>query len=174
MPWPRRHCVRWGPSSPTERGTAAPTFPAMSIVAKQSPISAAAELLLLCSIIELCMRRDASLCSHVCTWNLAGQWTGILLYCILQLKIMFFYYKRLFMSFFFSGMHHKECIAIVPYVNISLCIGTFWAMSTASGQWTLEFGNCYSPNFVTFLLWDSRKAKTALVISVFSFFVAWV
>jgi len=23
-PWPRRHCVRWGPSSPTERGTAAP------------------------------------------------------------------------------------------------------------------------------------------------------
>ena len=22
-PWPRRHCARWGPSSPTERGTAA-------------------------------------------------------------------------------------------------------------------------------------------------------
>jgi len=25
-PRPRRHCVRWGPSFPTERGTAAPTF----------------------------------------------------------------------------------------------------------------------------------------------------
>jgi len=25
-PWPRRHCITWVPSSPTERGTAAPTF----------------------------------------------------------------------------------------------------------------------------------------------------
>jgi len=24
--WPRRHCVRWGPSSPSERGTAASAF----------------------------------------------------------------------------------------------------------------------------------------------------
>jgi len=31
---------------PTERGTAAPTFRAMSIVAKRSPISSTAELLL--------------------------------------------------------------------------------------------------------------------------------
>ena len=38
--------VRWGPSSPTERGTAAPpTFWPMSIVAKRLPISATAELL---------------------------------------------------------------------------------------------------------------------------------
>ena len=45
-PRPRPHCVRWGPSSP-ERGTAAPaTFRPMSIVAKQLPISATAELLL--------------------------------------------------------------------------------------------------------------------------------
>jgi len=43
-----RHCVKWGPSSRvpcTERKTAAPTFWNMSIVAKRSPISAAAELL---------------------------------------------------------------------------------------------------------------------------------
>jgi len=46
-PRSRPHCVRWGPSSPTERGTAAlPHFSAMSIVAKRSPISATAELLL--------------------------------------------------------------------------------------------------------------------------------
>jgi len=45
-PRPRRHCVRWGPSSPTERGTTAPpTFRPMSTVAKWSPISATAELL---------------------------------------------------------------------------------------------------------------------------------
>jgi len=36
-PRPRRHCVRWGLSfpTPTERGTAAPTFRPMSIVAKR-------------------------------------------------------------------------------------------------------------------------------------------
>ena len=43
-PRPRRNCVRWGPSSITERGTAAPTFRPMSSVAKQSPISATTEL----------------------------------------------------------------------------------------------------------------------------------
>jgi len=43
----RPHCVRRGHSShPHERGTAAPTFRPMSFVAKQSPISATAELLL--------------------------------------------------------------------------------------------------------------------------------
>ena len=35
-PRPRRHCVRWGPSYP-KRGTAAPTFRPMSIVARLSP-----------------------------------------------------------------------------------------------------------------------------------------
>jgi len=40
-PWPRPHCVRWGLSSP-KRGTA-PNFCRMCIVAKRSPISAAAE-----------------------------------------------------------------------------------------------------------------------------------
>ena len=44
-PRPRRQCVRWEPSSPTERGTAVPTFRLLSIVAKRSPISATAELL---------------------------------------------------------------------------------------------------------------------------------
>jgi len=44
---PRPHCVRWRPCSSTERGTAAPMFRPMSIVAKLSPVSATAELLLL-------------------------------------------------------------------------------------------------------------------------------
>jgi len=48
-PWP--HCVRWEPSSPRERGTAAtapPAFQPMSIIVakRRSPISATAELLL--------------------------------------------------------------------------------------------------------------------------------
>jgi len=45
-PRPRRHCVRWGPSSLTERGTAVPYFGPCLIVAKRSPISATAEHLL--------------------------------------------------------------------------------------------------------------------------------
>jgi len=44
-PRPRRHCVRWRPSSPPEKGHA-PNFWPMSILAKRSPISAAAELVL--------------------------------------------------------------------------------------------------------------------------------
>ena len=45
-PPPRRHCVRWQPSSPTETGMAPlPTFRPMSIVAKRSLISATAALL---------------------------------------------------------------------------------------------------------------------------------
>jgi len=44
-PRPKPHCVRWGPSSPTERDTSAPTFRPISIVAERSPISTAAELL---------------------------------------------------------------------------------------------------------------------------------
>ena len=43
-PRSRPHYVRWGSNSP-ERGTAAPSFRPMSIVAKRSPISATAELL---------------------------------------------------------------------------------------------------------------------------------
>ena len=42
----RPHCAKWGPSSPAERDTAVPTFRLMSMVAKRSPISATAELLL--------------------------------------------------------------------------------------------------------------------------------
>ena len=45
-PRPRRHCVRWGPNSPPRKGARQPpTFGPMSIAAKQSPISATAELL---------------------------------------------------------------------------------------------------------------------------------
>jgi len=41
----RHHCVRWGPSSPIERGTAPlPHSRLMSIVAKRSPFSATADL----------------------------------------------------------------------------------------------------------------------------------
>jgi len=44
-PRPRPLCVRWRPSSSTERGTAPPpTFQPMSTVAKWSPISATDEL----------------------------------------------------------------------------------------------------------------------------------
>jgi len=46
-PWPGRHCVRWGPSYPSKRGTAPPNFRPVSIVAKRLSISATAELLLL-------------------------------------------------------------------------------------------------------------------------------
>ena len=42
-PRPRRRCVRWGPSSPTERGTAAPTFRPSLLRHARSPVSAAAE-----------------------------------------------------------------------------------------------------------------------------------
>jgi len=42
---PGDNVVDGDPASPTERGTAAPTFRPMSIVAKRSPISATAELL---------------------------------------------------------------------------------------------------------------------------------
>jgi len=45
-PRPRRHCVRWGPSSPFPKGAQPPKFRSTSIVAKRSPISATAELLL--------------------------------------------------------------------------------------------------------------------------------
>ena len=41
-PQPRRHCVRWGPSSPHGKGHSCRP---MSIVAKRSPISVTAELL---------------------------------------------------------------------------------------------------------------------------------
>ena len=33
--WAMRHCVRWGPSSPLQRGTASPNFCPMSVVTKR-------------------------------------------------------------------------------------------------------------------------------------------
>ena len=67
--WPRPHCVRWGPNPPTERDTTAPTFRPMSIVAKRSPISVIAELLLIilavtaddsrCFVVTRCPRQTA-------------------------------------------------------------------------------------------------------------------
>jgi len=47
--WPRRHCVRWGPSSATERGTAAPHFLAHFA---RSSVSATAEFLIL--VLQCC------------------------------------------------------------------------------------------------------------------------
>jgi len=51
-PRPRRLCFRWGTNFPLGKwaqqpGTAAPTFRVMSMVAKRSPISATADLLLI-------------------------------------------------------------------------------------------------------------------------------
>jgi len=46
-PRPRSHCVGWRPSSPERAQQPPPSFRPMSIVAKLSPISATAELLLL-------------------------------------------------------------------------------------------------------------------------------
>jgi len=34
-PGPKRHCVRWGPSSPSPKGGTAPNFRPMSLVAKR-------------------------------------------------------------------------------------------------------------------------------------------
>jgi len=42
-PWPRPHCVRWGPSGDPAPAAATPHFRSMPIVAKRSPISATAE-----------------------------------------------------------------------------------------------------------------------------------
>ena len=89
-PWPRRHCVRWGPSSPPmERGTAAPTFRLITM-AKRSPISANAELLFM---VALCNRAD-HIYFHpvVCSlWspNVNGQ-TIIFLPCDFYLLLLFF------------------------------------------------------------------------------------
>ena len=72
-PRPRRHCVRWGPSSPTERGTAGPTFRPMSTVVKRSPISATAEFLILfvCLFLVSCMEYMSWFC-HL--WAAIGAW----------------------------------------------------------------------------------------------------
>jgi len=40
---PRPHCIRWGPSSPLQKGHSSPPFWPMSTVAKRSPISAIAQ-----------------------------------------------------------------------------------------------------------------------------------
>ena len=74
----RRHCVRWIPSSPTERGKAAfPIFQAsMSIVAK--PISATAELLylylfFLTYLLPYPLRTDPlRLQAGCCKWRVLG------------------------------------------------------------------------------------------------------
>jgi len=48
-PQPRSHCVRWGPSSPRKRGTAAPPLFSPCLSWPRSPVSATAALLSLCS-----------------------------------------------------------------------------------------------------------------------------
>ena len=45
-PRSRPHCVRWRPSTPPRKGHSSGTFRPISVVAKRSPISATAELLL--------------------------------------------------------------------------------------------------------------------------------
>ena len=39
--------------------------------------------------------------------------------------------KQTFSSYSSSGMHHQECVA-VPYVNISVHRGRFWARSVTA------------------------------------------
>jgi len=53
-PQPRRYYFRWGPSSPQRKGAQPPTFRPVSVVAKRSPMSATAELLL-CRLQSLCV-----------------------------------------------------------------------------------------------------------------------
>jgi len=67
-PRPRRYCARWGPSYPTERGTASCCFRFMSIVAKRSPISAAAEHLSISShcLILSCLVSKCNMILLVC------------------------------------------------------------------------------------------------------------
>jgi len=52
-PWP--HCVRWGPSSPPQKGSRAPNFWPLSIVAKRSPILATTDHLLNICTARLCI-----------------------------------------------------------------------------------------------------------------------
>jgi len=93
-PWPRRHCVRWESSSPWKGAQQPlPTFRPTSIVAKRSPISATAELLLryasgrpytdrhkidtLIAIFHTCTRDEAKLRSVTLLFTstvLAGGW----------------------------------------------------------------------------------------------------
>jgi len=55
-PRPKRHCVRWRPSSSRRKGAQyPPTFRPMSIVAKRSPISAIAALLTVFQLLFRCL-----------------------------------------------------------------------------------------------------------------------
>jgi len=70
-PWPMPHCVRQG-SSPSERGTAAPS-PGPCLLSSQSPISATAELLRRYSInakltFELADYRLSKLTFRLAVW----------------------------------------------------------------------------------------------------------
>ena len=58
-PRPRQHCVRWGPSSPTERGTAAPHFSAHVCCGQSPPNGRSSQQLLssccLCCKVNVCL-----------------------------------------------------------------------------------------------------------------------
>jgi len=69
-PQPRPHFVTWGPSSP-KRGTAAPTFRPVSM-AKRSPISATAELLLI--MLHTVVVKNGP--GHFGTWDGTVQYLG--------------------------------------------------------------------------------------------------
>ena len=53
---PRPHCVTWEPSSPPPKRSTAPNFQPMSVVAKQSPISATVEHLLV--LMSDCYKKE--------------------------------------------------------------------------------------------------------------------
>ena len=110
-PRPRRHCVRWGPSSPTERGTATPLI-GLSIVAKRSPISATAELLLYCWCASLVHFIYIDM-SHRHLWGLALQhslqssWT-LLVICTLAFGVCHVSYKT-FTSLMIGSCLFSNC-----------------------------------------------------------------
>jgi len=90
--WPRRHCVRWGPSS-APKAAQPPSFRPMSIVAKLLPISATAEHLFqdgshppswICDA-RVWTTREGHLVVFIAVQNLVGI-DAVLVFCKLGLK----------------------------------------------------------------------------------------
>jgi len=79
-PRPRRHCVRWGPSSSRPKmGHSTPAFRRMSIVAKRSPISATAELLFVftCVIVHFFWLVNVCCCCARFSFSISSRDIGL-------------------------------------------------------------------------------------------------
>ena len=70
------------PAAPMEWGTAAPTFRAMPIVAKQSPISATAELLysepIICRLVMHWKRAPFGMLEAVASWFFSSSYAVVI------------------------------------------------------------------------------------------------